>query len=332
LQAPVAVDVRSPKLNTLAALIVALVLGGAVALLELGGARGGRGVEQTLNQALAAGGGLRSGRLDLSFSVSSRGASALPAARSLRVQGPFQSGARGRLPSFALTLVARDRHDLRVAVTSTGRQLFVALRDMPFVAPESTLRELAQRYSQASAGAGASGPGAVSGAMRVDPRRWLIAPRREGSARVDGVSTVHIGGGLDLARFLIDVDRVGGAGAVLAPGSSGAHPARITAAQQAALARSLSSSHVDVYAGSRDHLLRVLRATATLNVPLDARVALGGLTEATMTFELAFSDVNRAQVIVAPAHPRPAGALLAALSALESKGARAGAHRATGGP
>lgn len=297
--------------------MVALLLAGVAALLASRGSHGGPSVQQTLNQALAPGAGLRSGRLDLSLSESSRGASALPVTRSLRVQGPFASGAPGRLPSFALTVEARDRHDLRIAVTSTGRRLFVALGGKPFVAPASTLRELGRRYAQASAGA-ASAAGSASGApgsMRIDPRRWVLAPRAEGGASVDGSSAVHIGGRLDLVRFLIDADRVAPGGGALGLGSSGVGASALTSVRQAALARSLTSSHVDVYAGRDDHLLRALRATAVLNVPLDARPLLGGLSAARMTFELAFSDVNRAQVILAPAHPRPAGALLTALRA-----------------
>lgn len=308
--------------------MVALLLGGAVALLTFRGSSGGHGVEQILNQALAPGKGLRSGRLALSFSLASRGTPAGPAARSLLVEGPFQGGAAGQLPSFALTLEVRDRHDLRVALTSTGQRLFVALRGRPFAAPASTLRALAQRYGQASTGAGASGSGSGSGPMRVDPRRWMLAPRQEGTIPIDGVSTVHIGGGLDLVRFLVDIDRVAATGGVLGLRSPGARPDQLTGGQQAALGRSLSSSHVDVYAGSEDHLLRVLRATAILNVPLDARSLLGGLTAATLTFELAFSDVNRAQVIVAPAHPRPARALLNTLGALSVAGTPAGTGKA----
>jgi len=237
----------------------------------------------------------------------------VPLTRSLRVRGPFAGRAPGQLPSFALTVDVRDQRDLRVAVTSTGRQLFIALRGKPFVAPGSTLRALARRYAQASAGAAsASGP---SGGMRIDPRRWVLAPHTQDSVRVDGSSAVHIVGGLDLVRFLMDADRVIPAGGTLGRQSSGVAPSALTGTQQAALARSLSSSRVDVYAGRDDHLLRVLRATAVVNVPLDARAILGGLSAATLTFELAFSDVNRPQVIVAPGHPRPAGGLLRALRA-----------------
>jgi hypothetical protein len=298
------------------------VLVGAVAMMVTAvgcGGGGSQGVSAVLRQAFHPSTPIRSGKVDLSFGLSATGLAAARQPFSLRVQGPFESQGSGQLPRFALSVTLNGSgRSATVGATATGRQLFVELQGVSFVAPDSVYQQFKQGYAQSSAAAGAKKGQTTFASLGIDPSGWLAHPRQAGSATVGGADTVHVVSGLDVSRFLNDLGRVSSTGNNLGLGAG------LSAAQRAALSRSVTSARVDLYAGRSDHVLRRLTVHAALAAPADASSALGGLKAGTLDLTLAFSDVNQPQTIAAPANAQPLSKLTGLLGALS------GATGATG--
>jgi hypothetical protein len=72
-----------------------------------------------------------------------------------------------------------------------------------------------------------------------------------------------------------------------------------------AIASSVNSTHVDVYTGQSDHLLRRLSLSASISTNAKARAALQGLRTGKLSLQLQFTNLNKPQQIVAPKNPQP---------------------------
>ena len=185
------------------------------------------------------------------------------------------------------------------------------------MAPTSALAQLRQGYAQASRkAAGRQQPTFAS--LGIDPGSWLTHPAVTSDQTIAGVSTTHITAGLNVPQFLADLNRVSGAGSVLGLGSLGGAGSILSAAQRAALARSITAARVDVNAGKADHVLRQLTVRATIDTSAADRATLKGLRTGTLTLKLAFSGINQPQSIVAPAGAQPLSVLTSTLSQLAS--------------
>jgi hypothetical protein len=286
-----------------------LALGCALGVVCLGlaGCGGGsQSVSSIVAQAFHPSQRINSGRLDLSLGLSATGVATLTAPAALRLQGPFQSTGPGRLPRFALGVdLDSSQSKLTLGATSTGRRLFIELQGISFQAPGSAFRQLEQGYAQSTA-ASPQGSGQSSFAsLGIDPSAWIVHPQRGRDGSVGGVEAAHVTAGLDAARFLADLNHLAGLGGALGLGGASSVPGGLSGAEQAALARSVTSAHVDVYAGKGDHVLRELSVRAAVAAQPAASTALHGLRTGTLAFRLLFSDLNRAQTIVAPSNPQP---------------------------
>jgi hypothetical protein len=331
--------VKPRALNTLRHRVVA-PLGAIAGLLVMAmtavgcGGSGSPGVSSVLRQAFHPSTPIRSGKVDLSFGLAATGLASVSQPFSLRVQGPFESQGSGQLPRFDLSVTLNGAgRSTTVGATATGRQLFVKLQGVPFVAPDSVYQQFKQGYAQSSAAAGAKKGQTTFASLGIDPSGWLSHPRQAGGATVGGADTVHVVSGLDVPRFLNDLGRVSSTGNNLGLGAG------LSAAQRAALSRSVTSARVDVYAGRSDHVLRRLTVHAALAARADASSALGGLKTGTLDLTLAFSDVNQPQAISAPANAQPlskltglAGALSGATGGTGSAGSATAPSVATPAP
>lgn len=284
------------------------------------GGSGSQNVDTVLRQAFHPSKPITSGRVDLAFGLTATGLASVQQPFSLRVQGPFQSQGSGQLPRFALSVTLNSSgRPVSVGATATARQLFLVLQGVPFVAPDSVYQQFKQGYTQSSAAQRGKGQTTFA-SLGLDPRSWLADPHLAGTARMDGVQTVHVASGLNVQRFLNDLGRISTQGNNLGLGAG------LSAAQRAALAQSVTGASVDVYAGRGDHVLRQLTVHAKLATPASARAALAGLRTGTLDLTLSFADVNRPQTIAAPANAQP----LSKLTSLLSRGGATGATGPTG--
>lgn len=276
------------------------------------GSGGSPSAQALLSETFRSHSPIESGRIDLRLTFSRAGAAASNPALSLRLQGPFQSLGGARLPDFALSLtLASEGHYLQAGATSAGGRLFVALGGSAYVAPPEVTRALQQGFAEAARHAGGKSRSTFA-ALGIEPGDWIASPHVVGHATVAGADTTHIAASLDLQRFLADTRRLARAGGGLA--GQGTSPLSPDAVE--ALAHSVHSARVDVYTGSRDHVLRRLTLTAAVAQTAQARAALGHLSGGTLSLALEFAEVNRPQRIVAPANPQPIEQLLPALERL----------------
>ncbi len=271
-----------------------------------------------------------SGRLSLSFGLSGVTAAGPVAPLGLTIDGPFASAGAGRLPRFALTLSnSAQGRTVATDAISTGTQFFVRIGRTAFVAPPSAFAQLQSTYAQSAARSPGTGSTPLT-SLGIDPGAWPSNPRVVGRVTLDGVQTEHISAGVDAPRFLADLNRVAGAGGELALAGSGASASGLSPVELAALSRSLDHASIDVYVGTADHVLRLLRLRASIDPPASARPALGGLLRGEVRFALAFSAVNRAVTIAAPAHALPLSTLITELERLGVGGQ--GAPAGSSGP
>ncbi|HTW43868.1 MAG TPA: hypothetical protein VMD79_16290 [Solirubrobacteraceae bacterium] len=263
---------------------------------------------------------IESGRIDLSFALTPLDAAGAPQpgrAFALRLQGPFQSLGPTRLPRFALALTLTSAgHTLAAGLTSTAGRLFVGLEGAYFSAPAATVQALQQGYAQATRAASAAASHSTFAALGVDPGEWIVRPRLAGSAEIGGAQATHVTGELDVARFLADAHKLSDASGALGLGASGQGLGVLSAAGISALSSSVRAASVDLYTGTRDHLLRRLSLTASISTAPQARAALGGLQRASLQLTLQFAGLDQPQAIGAPSNPQPISQLLPALERL----------------
>ena len=93
-------------------------------------------------------------------------------------------------------------------------------------------------------------------------------------------------------------------------------PTQLTPQQRDAIARSVKSASIDVWAGVKDHTLRKVALDVVIAVPADLRARAGGLRDGRIRFQATIAQLNQRQTIAKPADARPIGELRAALQQL----------------
>jgi hypothetical protein len=317
---------RSPPAGSVRVALALLIASCSIAALGACAGSGASRAQSLLRQTFESHKPIESGRVSLSVALSRVGSADARAPGtlfSLRLRGPFQSLGSARLPRFALLIgltssepgaVGLDtaRHTLAIGATSIGGQLFIALDGKQFLAPATTLQSLERGFAQALRARPAAGRSSTFAALGVDPREWLSSPTIAGSATIAGEETVHIVAGLNVARFVADLDTLSGdAGTV--GGEAGEVSRLLSRARISALSRSVHSARVDIYTGARDHLLRRLSLNASISTTAQTLPVLGGTRSARLTLVLQFAHLNQPQSIVAPRHALPISQLGPAL-------------------
>ena len=111
----------------------------------------------------------------------------------------------------------------------------------------------------------------------MSPSAWLKDARKVGKADVGGTSTFHIAAGVDVPRFLADVNTLLGKAKNLGGSTTQGVPQGLSQTVMTTIERSVKRAQVDVYTGEKDHALRRLALSVSLAVPKDAQKAAGGL-------------------------------------------------------
>ncbi|HET9074319.1 MAG TPA: hypothetical protein VFN48_07050 [Solirubrobacteraceae bacterium] len=245
---------------------------------------------------------MASGRLHAELTVDPRGSSVLTQPLTLSFGGPFQSRGSHVPPAsdFAIAITFQG-HTGRLGIISTGTRGFVTLGTRAYTLPAAIFAQL-ERGVSAVGGAG-NGTGVSPGALGIHPQSWLSDPRVVGSQTIAGTPTVHIHGALALAPLLGDLSTIlARAGSVSSTTSA---LRALSPATQARLAGQIHHASFDLWTGRADHTLRKLSVTLTLPVSGSIRTQLGGLSQVTVAFTLAYSDIGRPQTVSAPPSAAP---------------------------
>ncbi|HTU95068.1 MAG TPA: hypothetical protein VMF14_04445 [Solirubrobacteraceae bacterium] len=284
-----------------------LLLGAVVAALGLaacGSSSGGSGssgnAQTLLKQTFASGKPVKSGVLDIAFTLTPSGSSTFTTPISFSISGPFQSRGTGKLPqsNFNVAISALG-HKGQLGIVSTGTSGYVTLEGTAYQLPAADFQRLESGFS--SVGSSGQGGGGLS-SLGINPQSWLTNASVVGSDTIDGTDTTHIRAGVDVAALLKDVNTLLGK----ASSSTGTKvPSSIPPATQQKIAAAIKNASVDVWTGKSDKILRKL--SLNLHVPVSGQLSTeaGGLTSAGIGFTLQYSDVNQPQTVAAPTNVKP---------------------------
>lgn len=267
-----------------------------------------------------------SGRLDLHLRVDVKGetgATSLSGPLSVRLRGPFATGAEGTLPTFDLDAeIELGTTKISAGLISTGNRIWLNYAGTAYELPSSIVEQYKQAYERAEKRGGDKRTTLAS--LGIDPSAWLEDAKVVGDERVGGDEATHVSADVDVAKLLDDLsgllERSGVSGKTLklpqGLGSGGSTSATLSEQARKDIERSISSAAVDVWTGKDDSLLRRLRVAVAFAVPDDARSSANGLSSGSFLLDLTITDLNKDQTITAPADARPFSELQPLLSSV----------------
>ena len=310
--------------------LIALALLVPVLLVACGGGGGSSSEDpQTvLNETFNNDTKVTSGNLDLNLSVDASGSQSANFTASLA--GPFQTDANdtAALPQVDLTAKvsgsgAGQSVDFQGGVTATSDAAFITYNNQAYAVPSTTFQQFKTAYEQQAKSAAGSSSGNASSLLKdlgIDPSTWLTNVTNEGTADVNGDSTIHISGDADVQQILTDLSKA-------VQNVPGASAQGIDPSQFASAAQFIKDAHVDVYSGSDDHVLRKLEVSLDIQPPA---AAAQGITDVKLDLSIAVSDVNGQQTITAPTNTKPLSDLQQQLGGSGILGGLGGASSSTG--
>lgn len=299
----------SRRFRLFAALIAICVT--AMTLAACGGGGGGSSAAGLLKDTFGPNHPVRSGNLSVALNLDATGFQGLKGPVVLKLTGPFQSLGKGKLPKFDLALsLSTTGTSFTAGAISTGDKGYLKLQGTTYAVTDQLFQQFKTAYEQAAAKS-SSKSGALSfKSLGVNPLDWLKDPKNAGTANVGGAETYHVTAGIDVTKFLDDVNRLLSKASSLGQGSL---PSGLSAQQRQDIARSVSSAKLDVWTGKSDKTLRRLTVDLGISVPSDVQKRAGGLKKGELTFDLLIGDLNKPQTISAPANARPLTDLTKAL-------------------
>lgn len=286
------------RLCTLACIVLAAVT--AVALAGCGSSKKDPDATSILNTTFGSkGAAVNSGTLKLAVDANVKGVSGLNGPIKLGLTGPFQSAAKdGDLPRFDFTLSLTSSGSTLVAgAISTGDKGFLKFQGTSFSITDKLFAQFKSGYASAQKSSASKDSSTNTlASLGIDPRRWLVDPKKTGKEDVGGVSTYHVDAGIAVPKLLADLDTVLQKARTAAPGAS----SRITPAQQKKILAQVVSANVAIWSGVKDERLR--------KFVIDVRLKTG-----TVRVSLELDGLGEPVNISAPANPRPLDDLLAAV-------------------
>ncbi len=283
--------VLSMPFQRLAPVILLVALGAAflaIAAGRLGGSGGGADVNKVIDRAFS-GDSFKSGRFDAKLNASLQGSQAGRQGNvELQMDGAFQTEPGSSAPQLDVEMtIAGAGSPLQLGVVSTGDQAFIKAQGAAYRVPAG---EFQRTFAAQGSGRQSNTPLAALG---VDPKSWLVNASDEGSANVGGVETDHVTAGVNTEKMIDDVLALGAR-------TGNSQLSGFSAAQKQQVSQAVQSAKLDLYTAKSDGTLRKLAAHVSLNTPQGS---------GNVSFELAFSDVNKPQKITAPSNALPLSAL-----------------------
>ena len=199
------------------------------------------------------------------------------------LSGPFSLPRGSELPTARITYmrVAGARHSVATLI-STPRQAFVTIRGATYRLPD----RLTQRLRKAR-------PGRASVSLgQLHVADWIENPSVQNTAG----NAERVTGRLDVVAAVGDV--------LAAQRRAGRNGSRLSPSEARRLRESVRSSSVELVTGRGDHLLRRLKASATVDVPAELRRQFGRLS-LRMIFDMRLRNVNRRVQVRAPVRAPP---------------------------
>ena len=302
----------------------------ATALVACGSSSSSESPQDVINQTFGSGHDkLTSADLNLSLKadVTGTGGGTLDATLS----GPFESQGTTKVPKLDLNL----KYDAKAqsgkkttsfdgSLISTGDSAFVNYKGTDYQVDQTLFDQYKQQLAQSGSKQSQSkqNVGALLKQLGISsPQDLLTNLKDEGDADVEGASTQHISGDLDVGG-VVDSLKSALSNASTLGSLGGIDTSKLPSASQLdKIKNSVKSAHFDLYSGKDDHILRRL----TISIAVQQ-----GANKLDLNFDVTLGKVNESQTITAPSNPQPFSALLSQLKvnplgALGALGAAQGA-------
>jgi hypothetical protein len=252
--------------------------------------------EGILKETFSGGHDVKSGKVDLNLGFRASGGQTRGPV-TLRLLGPFESQGDGKVPRFDLNAaIGTPGQQQTLGAVSTGTSLFFKIDGKAYTAPPALFASFQQGFVQAQKRSKQAKSGALAG-LGINPMKWLKDPQVRSDQEVAGVETKHVSAGVDVGKFVDDLNKLLGRVSL----DNSQSPATLTAQQRSQLIDSIANPRVDVWSGKEDKTLRKLAVT------LDLKPAAGQSSRATggsLDFTLLLTNLNRPQAIAPPPNPR----------------------------
>jgi hypothetical protein len=233
--------------------------------------------------------------------------------------GPFESQGSGNVPKLdiqvklnATTSSTGKNTNFEGGLTSTGSAAYVNYKGSDYQLPGTILSQYKQLLQQATSQQQnqQQSSGAILKQLGIsNPQDLLTNLKDEGDADVEGTSTQHVSGDLDVNKVVDALkSAISNVSALQALGGSSTQLP--SASQLDQVKGAIKTAHFDLYSGKDDHILR--RLTIALKIVPPAGTG-GGAGNVDVTFDITLGKVNESQNITAPSGAKPLSALLTQL-------------------
>jgi hypothetical protein len=249
-----------------------------------------------------------SGDLDISLDINVEGDQGGNVSASL--SGPFQSEGDDKLPSLDLTAnvdASGQGQDFNFegGLVTTPDSAFINYNGTDYEVDRSIYDQIKSQIERAAANQQQqqqSGAEFLEQLGIDDPNELLTNVTNEGEEDVEGATTSHISGDLDVDRAIEAFKELLRNPAV---GALGANTQLPSAAQLEQVKQAIKEAHFDIYVGTDDDIVR--RFTLRLLIEPPAGTGVGSID---IDFDLVLGAVNEDQSIEAPSGARPLSDLL----------------------
>jgi hypothetical protein len=279
------VNVSADFQRLLPVLAIGVVALAAVVLLARGLGGGGEGsANQVIDEAFTkeARSGLLSVRLTFALQNGATGKSQNLV--EFVVSGPGQDVRPGGPSKADFTVTERlvGRPDVSLALLSTGTEGYLKHAGRWYRMSDRQFQRVFEPGKDQT----------LVESLGFDPRKWIVAPRKQGVSPIGGVEANHVVADVNTDAMLADMDFFGG------QGESGQAEALVGGARK--------EGRLNLFAGKDDGVLRKLEVVSRFLPPQG-----GSQLSGTLRFELGLGAVNQPQKIVAPRHASPPAGIAA---------------------
>jgi hypothetical protein len=293
------------RIRTIALLATVAILAAAFAACGGGGDSSSEDPQKVIDNATLE--GVTSGTLNLQLGIKSEGAEG--GDLKVNLSGPFQGGAKGSLPEFAMSVMAKGKLEgeavnFKGGLTLLSDRAFVEYKGTVYEVDPTTFGIVKSSFEQAQQQGGEeTGSGEVSAcqeaATGLEVGDFADNLSNEGSAEVEGTDTTKLSGDLNVGGAIDQIIKLTENPACSAQlEAAGPLPLSELEAAKGELTKAVKKAHVDIYVGE-GNIIRKIAAELTI----EPKGASNEKVE--VEFELSLGAVNEEQEIKAPANAQP---------------------------